>query len=269
MGRHRKLNLQQEQDVINLYKNMSQKDIAKRYDLTQAGVFVILKRYGIIKYKNSRLNMSKLKLDIDYFKHIDSKDKAYWLGFICADGSINKQHNKTTITSKDKDILLNFKKCIKSEHTISTISKFDRRTSKTYLTYSIQICNELFTRHLVNLQINDIKSKVLKFPKLHTKFISYFIAGLFDGDGSISIKKNKLTISLMSTFEMLTYIQEYLFNTKYINKLNICKITNKSNYNLYKMYLYKDSINFLNFIYNDKNFKYYLKRKYNLFKKYG
>ena len=33
-------------------------------------------------------------------KEINSPDKAYWLGFICADGCINKTNNKITLTSR-------------------------------------------------------------------------------------------------------------------------------------------------------------------------
>ena len=48
--------------------------------------------------------MSKLSLNIDYFKEINSFEKAYWLGFICADGCIHKNGGKLTITVKDKEI---------------------------------------------------------------------------------------------------------------------------------------------------------------------
>jgi len=36
--------------------------------------------------------------------------------------------------------------------------------------------------------------------------------------------------------------------------------------NVWKMYLYKDALNFLNYIYQDSNFK-YLTRKYNTYEK--
>jgi hypothetical protein len=32
--------------------------------------------------------MSKYSLNVDYFREVDNPIRAFWLGFICADGSI-------------------------------------------------------------------------------------------------------------------------------------------------------------------------------------
>lgn len=79
-----------EKEIVELSTSKSQNEIAILYNRSQTGVGLILKRNCIFKLKKSRLNMSRLSLKIDYFKEIDSNDKAYWLGFICADGNINK-----------------------------------------------------------------------------------------------------------------------------------------------------------------------------------
>ena len=91
---NRKITLEQEKQIIDLYKNKSQKNIGKLFGMTQGGVRKVLKRNHIIKLKNSRLNMSKLSLDVDFFKNVDSNEKAYWFGYIAADGSINKKITK-------------------------------------------------------------------------------------------------------------------------------------------------------------------------------
>lgn len=36
--------------------------------------------------------MSKYKYNKDYFSKIDTSDKVYWLGFLYADGSINRYY---------------------------------------------------------------------------------------------------------------------------------------------------------------------------------
>ena len=76
--------------------------------------------------------MSKLSLNIDYFKEINSFEKAYWLGFICADGCIHKNGGKLTITVKDREICEKFKTSINSEHKISDRQIFDKRTNKNF-----------------------------------------------------------------------------------------------------------------------------------------
>jgi len=257
-----------EKEIIELSKIKSQKEIALLYNSTQPKISNILRKNKIIN-KKSRLNMSHLALNIDYFKEINSNDKAYWLGFICADGNIKKTNNKVSLISKDLEVIVGFKEAIGAENKISKREIFDKRTNKTYTGYSIQIGNEIFTQHLINLGITNNKTNVLEFPNIEEKYYSYFIAGLFDGDGSISLKginKNRLVINLISTNEMLLYIKEYI-----LNKLNIkpkyCCDVSKNKQNVWKMYLYSDAHRFLKFIYCDANFKYYLKRKYNIFLK--
>ena len=240
-------------------KNIKQTEIAKIYNRTQSGVNLILKRNGILKLKKSRLNMSHLALNIEYFKEINSNDKAYWLGFICADGNVS--NNKISLISKDLEVIEGFKEAIGSEHTISKRMNFDKRTNKIYTGYSIQIGNELFAANLINLGVASNKTDVLEFPKINEKYYSYFIAGLFDGDGSVSFtNRNKLRISLISTKEMLDFICK-LVSMKGINELSKNKVS-KNKLNVWKMHLYKDANKFLEFIYGDEKFKYYLKRKY-------
>ena len=50
----------------------------------------------------------------DYFKVIDSEDKAYWLGFISADGSVSKDayHIRISLSSIDIKHLEKFLTCI-------------------------------------------------------------------------------------------------------------------------------------------------------------
>ena len=257
-----------EMKIIELSKTMSQKSIASKYGRTQTGIRLILMRNGITKLKKSRLNMSHLALNVDYFKEIDSSDKAYWLGFICADGDIKKSNNKVSLISKDLIVIENFKKTIGAEHAISTRTNFDKRTNKTYTGYSIQIGNELFVAHLINLGITSNKTNILKFPKIDEEYYPYFIAGLFDGDGSVGVRNHgKLRISLISTNEVLDFICNLLTNMG-INELSRTKVS-KNKPNVWKMYLYKDANKFLKYIYNDNNFKYYLMRKYNIFKKWN
>lgn len=246
-------------EIIELSKIKSEYEIASTFNRTQSGIHLILKRNGI-KRKKSRLNMSHLALNIDYFKKINSSDKSYWLGFICADGNITKNNNKVSLISKDLEVIEGFKMAIGAEHAISKRMNFDKRTNKTYTGYSIQIGNELFVRNLINLGVTSNKTDTLEFPKIKEKYFSYFIAGLFDGDGSISYygKKN-VRINLISTKEILDYIDNVLlgFNIIPLKRVRVSK--NKEN--VWKMYLYKDAIKFLNFIYHDSDFK-YLTRKY-------
>lgn len=219
---------------------------------------------GSIYLRNGRVCHSSTSLNVDYFKTIDSPDKAYWLGFICADGNIKKSNNKITLVSKDLEVVEGFKKCINSGHTITTNSKPDKRTGKVYTYYTIQIGNGIFVKYLIDIGITSRKSDVLSFPKINEEYYSYFIAGLFDGDGCVFFRgknKNQVAINLISTKEILSFIKYYLLKTYKIKGITDYKVSENKD-NVWKMYLYKDALLFLSFIYNDNQFSYYLKRKY-------
>ena len=70
-------------------------------------------RKGIHTYR-------KYTLDEDFFKVIDSEEKAYILGFICADGHIDYNRIKIGVSIKDKEILEKIRKALKSNANISS-----------------------------------------------------------------------------------------------------------------------------------------------------
>lgn len=256
---------QRNQLLLKDLETMSQKEVGIKYNLSTAQIGNIYRKNGI-KLSKSRLNMSKLKLDIDFFKEIDTPQKAYWLGFIAADGSINKSNGKLTLISHDEEVITKFKKHINSEHIISHKFVHDKRTNKNYERYTIQITNALFVNNLIKQGITNQKTDYFLFPKIKEKYYGYFIAGLFDGDGSIRLLKNKtISINLISTKETLDFILDFLYKNFNVKKPPLYKVT-KNKQNVYKFFLYKNAIIFLDFIYGDKNLSdMFLQRKYKIY----
>lgn len=246
--------------IIEELKTLSQRNVAKKYNVSPSTISKIYKNSGIILRKN-RLKNNKKYVDVDFFKCIDSDIKAYWLGYICADGCVHKNRCKLSLVSKDFEVIEKFKKDTKSNYKISTINSYDKRTKKTYIRYSIQITNLFFVENLINIGVDVDKSEHLEFPNINEEYYYSFIAGLFDGDGSVSIYRHYLKCNLISTKEVLEKIQ-HIFNTK----MAYNKVT-KKNLNVYKVCWYKDSYRILKCIYS-KNPKMYLSRKYKIFKKY-
>lgn len=258
---------ERDKKIIELSEKYSQKEIGMMYGLTPGAIGCVLRKNGI-KRKKSRLNMSRLALNVDFFKEIDTPEKAYWLGYICADGCIQKHNNKLAICCKDLEILEKFKKDIESGHKISEKRVFDKRTNKWYDEYSLQIGNELFVKNIIDQGVTHNKTDVCDFPKIKEDFYSYFIAGLFDGDGSVYYitGKKALRCNLISTKEILDFIDNYLLKKYGIKPCKKQKISqNKTN--VYKQFWYKNSLLFLDFIYRgDKNI--FLKRKYKIYECY-
>lgn len=251
------------QKILEEIQTKTCKEVAEMFGLSLLTVQKIVKNAGL-KLNKSRVNMSKISLDLNYFNQIDDPRKAYWLGFIAADGSINKTNAKLTFNIKDLEILEKFKNDVKSGHKLVKTERFDKRTNKTYIGYSLQVTNAIFVGNIIKWGITNQKTDVLAFPNIKEEYYSYFIAGLFDGDGSVYIRNvethQQIGCNLISTKEVLEFIQEYLFQKFNMSKTTLQKIS-KNKTNVWKCYWQKDTKKFLNFIYSgDKDV--YLSRKY-------
>lgn len=137
--------------------------------------------------------MSKYTYNKDYFKKIDSSDKAYWLGFLYADGCITRFYKgeelrsmslEITLQSQDIDHLIKFRDSLESNVPIQ-----DRKIAGKYNANRIVINYTKMCRDLINLGCTPCKSLTLEFPTsdiVPEKYIRDFIRGYFDGDGCVS-----------------------------------------------------------------------------------
>lgn len=129
--------------------------------------------------------MRKLKLNTDYFSKIDSDEKAYILGYIIGDGSVyyTDRTYYLSIASKDIDVLEYIKSCLESDATITP-------REGTNVSY-IRFCSKELVSDLISLGLHRNKAKTIRFPKIHKKYHSAFICGLFDSDGSIHMPPDR------------------------------------------------------------------------------
>ena len=127
-------------------------------------------------------------INLDYFKVIDTKDKAYWLGFLFADGWLSRQTRNVRfgVSSGKKDELQldRFANAIgfnlKYKYYPHHIS--DRTVVK------LRLLNRQFAYNLVKhgFIIGNTKSKNIRLPKLRCRELYLaFLLGYFDGDGKV------------------------------------------------------------------------------------
>ena len=166
------------------------------------------------------------KYNENYFEKIDSEDKAYFLGLICADGCIinnQKTYRYQVVLKlhiKDIEILQTFIKCIVGK---MELWKHGQRDMVELKLSGKKMVNDLF-----NLGITENKTFFLKYPNISEYFERHFLRGYFDGDGCIRIKEDKRDNTFRgdfrivgSSYEMLNKINERmnkLFGTN-VNKL--------------------------------------------------
>ena len=267
-----------------LYKKLYEQG----YTVTEIGRQLNVSRHTVSKWLKANnvniINYTKIpKFDETIFDCIDTEEKAYWLGFIYADGSISSQPLKNltrknynfeiSLQKHDMEHLYKFNKFMKYKgNHVTTREYIDKQTGKIYASCRWTITNKHLWETLNNYGCIPKKSLVLKFPDIsifnNTNLIRHFIRGYFDGDGCISYYKVNNTIckptcSLIGTKEFLNSIKELLNEQQIIVNSIIHKdkrhIT--SNTYIFSITNIETNIKFLNFLYNNSNV--YLDRKYN------
>ena len=117
------LSQQEIDEIIEMYQNnISLREIERR---TKHGWPAITKMLESLGVKTTTGNHHRYYFfDFDFFEKIDNELSAYWLGFIYADGCVEKKNKygeqsfKIAIHEKDQEILEHFKEDIKSTYPI-------------------------------------------------------------------------------------------------------------------------------------------------------
>ena len=103
--------------------------------------------------------MSKLSLNIDYFKEINSFEKAYWLGFICADGCIHKNGGKLTITVKDREICEKLRKIFtlsKSKKIMYNVREVKNKRPRSGHLFLTAITTKSVSREDIDMRLRNV-----------------------------------------------------------------------------------------------------------------
>lgn len=197
-----------------------------------------------------------------YFDTIDTEEKAYWLGFISADGYIYHKGEKPSgigirLAEKDKDHLEKFRNSLGSTHSVTREETFTERAGFT-VSYKIRLYSWQLGNALINLGLKRNKginnNPCLLVPN---ELLRHYWRGLFDGDGSIG--KNG-TISLYGTEGIVSGFKNYI-----VNKLNISNIKVGKCKTIYQVQICGDRRDkVLDLLYRDSTI--YLDRKYKLYK---
>lgn len=259
------------QDLIEKYESgITVENLEKIFHTRK--VSKILKDNGvIIKKGGSRPNSGpkrKYTFNEDYFEQIDSKDKAYFLGFIYADGYVfNRRDRKLgqnllSICQQEPEPLEKFKKYIECD---KPLQKFEVQNKKSVSTaYKIDIISDKVFSDLSKYGVFERKSLVLTFPEnLEENLIPHFIRGFFDGDGTVCVSSDKLFCGFSGTFEMLSSVRSklnFLDQDKHLYK------DNRVETNCWQLSFAKlvDTYRFYKYLYNDCD-DLYLSRKKKIF----
>ena len=252
-----KLNFSKEkiQEMLNDYINgLPLKKVALKNNISEYGLANVFKRSNIDITKLERYGKHKdVNLNKDIFEKIDTEEKAYWLGFILADGYIDKNYQSLEIGLKESD-----KQHLEKLKTFLNSNAKIRYKEKTK-SYSLAITSKKICQDLKKHGIENAKSLTCRLNEelMNCKLQNHYIRGFWDGDGTVYIKKNKQFQIGFSKTELI--INDIKNNISYFNNI---KPVNKKRTNGYQISLgHKKSIEFIKYMYKDANI--YLERKYN------
>lgn len=235
---------EQRKEIARLYESerISLSELARRLKMDRSTITRWVRR------ENLRIRIDgKFRINSTIFTNIDSEEKAYWLGFLFADGYISDENRfELSLGLKDINHLEKFKNFLNWEGDI----KIDNKVGRCRLSFKDEIIGE----NLKLLGLIPRKSTILEFPTLTEESIPHFIRGYFDGDGTITDPdKTSILVNLIGTENFLTFILTYCNLLQITPKL---KHPNQSqlifNFNLcgknardFMKFLYKDATIFL------------------------
>lgn len=214
----------------------------------------------------------------DYFSKINSPDKAYWLGLICADGWLDKRDSAVglQLKSTDSELVKKFAKTFNVKCLLfSSINSYLKNGVK--VKYRLETARAMVYSRKIFSDLNKIGISPRKtftdmsvvFNFIPQKYYRDFIRGYFDGDGSIfkTGKNNRYKkgycggFSIVGQKRILEKIRDIIYNNSDVSFSKIYR--HKMIFSLFWRGD-KNSISLFNYLY--KNATLFLKRKHSLFK---
>lgn len=227
----------------------------KEYLDGNSTISFVSNKYGINKKSISRrlkdMGISAKKIINCYqeaFDVIDTEEKAYWLGFMYADGYVcaNTYSIGFGLKLEDKETVIAFTQFMKFKGgcSISESHKYGSKEKQGYMC-GTQITNEYLWNSLVNKGVVPHKSLILEFPKeewfADKSLIYHFIRGYCDGDGTLGVYKHSKTnpsleesLMFVGTKPFLEGIQKYLGKGYLMQKPNCNEKTYRLSYSTQK-----------------------------------
>lgn len=202
------------QYMIDNYQKMEYKDIAKYLNFTERQVRGKLNNLGYTKLR---------KFNKHYFHEIDSEIKAYFIGFLFADGwVINNSKNRNyevgmQLQSCDRYILERLNNELGGVHIITheepTVRIIEERTANIGHQDVLRIYSKEMVTDLIRIGITTRKTEKDIYPKIPKQFFFDFLRGYIDGDGCYWKTRNNYFLHITCASKtVLEYIQERLLS---------------------------------------------------------
>jgi len=244
------------EEFLNFKKqNLTNKEIGKKFNLTERQVSIRTKAWGL-NYSN------KKALNEQFFSSI-TKAAFYWAGFIAADGWIEPDRDRLGLALQSADIghLIKFKTAIAAEHEICPFMSGSA--------YRIRFNSAKIVRDLNSLfNITGAKTFTYRMPYFEDDYLMYeFFRGYIEGDGHLEkTSSGKVVLHLCSAnksfLEEFKSICELMLNRS-ISQLVTLQINKKGSVYAIRFNI-KDSFELITLLYKNSTEETRLDRKYKI-----
>lgn len=215
----RKIILSQEEEIkiVRLYtEGHSMNRVCKILNHSIHVVTTVLIKNNIPRRKDST---RKYTFNESYFENINTPNKAYWLGWIVSDGSVNDVCFRIRIQEKDIAILHKFKQDIQFTGPIKVNPNYNLNHQ---LLCGITLHSKKLLTDLKQWGVVPRKARKTFFPNIPKILWSHFIRGVFDGDGTVNVhNKGFLQFSISGSNTLINEINDIISICSGIKKTKV------------------------------------------------
>lgn len=211
-------------ELTSLY---SDAEISRSFGLSRTAATHARKKHGILSYAQKKgerkykdvyeekpgakrvFSYRKNGANENFFADIDSPRKAYWLGLMAADGWIVREHNEPkgfAIALKEADsyLLEQFAEDLGCPNLV-------RKERETNNLWQIKLTAKNAAAYLIRAGVPPKKSLIVEAPKLPHNLFIFWLRGYFDGNGSVSKRKNSIEAKITTGSKLLaTQLNKFL-----------------------------------------------------------
>ena len=129
----------------------------------------------------------KFKINQSFFKDINEPEKAYFLGWVYADGTNSGEGLCIRLQEGDVDILKKLNKLIGSNKPLIYID-CSKKHPNWNNQYSLSLYSKKISQDLESIGcVKNKSNKNIDFPNIPSEMEKFFIRGIFEGDGCLYI----------------------------------------------------------------------------------
>jgi hypothetical protein len=182
------------------------KQCIEKYSSSKSTIIKLLKTRGTGGRSRSDYNNNKYSCNESFFEKIDSHEKAYWFGFIAADGNIYNNKLQIGLHKNDEDHLRLFCKRVSYDGPLYQ----DGKNCVKLIIARKKLVEDLKKLGLVENKTHLINETI--FNKIPNTYLKSAILGYIDGDGSFFRHKKAVVFSIIGNESFLHFLKEYFVN---------------------------------------------------------